>query len=232
MTISKSILEDHIKNGLVTDIFKMERSYALLRKISEYSQQINISNLVNFGYLFGAIQQSLQTDAILSVARLYDNPNKRYPTRCIKGLLQFLEDNINELPSIQEKYNLGLQLEQIGAPKELIESLDKSDSEFISSLSYYYNKLIDSPEISETINKLKNLRDKSIAHNEMAESVAGPTWEGLENLIQKAKDLTGILGWAFLNIVYVSEGKYFLSSDAEKPSRALDRLLREMYTKI
>ena len=82
----------------------------------------------------------------------------------------------------------------------------------------------------EIVEKLKTLRDKAMAHNEMVSPITGPTWGGLERILEISKDLAGVLGWAYLSTVYVHNGEYFLSSDAERPARALRRMLSELYS--
>ena len=230
MSITKVQLEDHIKNGLISDIFRMERSYFLLKKISDNADKINEEGSGNFGGLFGALQNSLETESVLAVARLFDRPSRRYPTRCIRGLLSFLEENANDLPEIQHKYNLVLHLNNLNIPKEIVSLLDASDKEFTLAIVRYYRGLLDDDDVSKIVEELKTIRDKAYAHNERVEKINGPTWNGLEKLIKISKDLAGVLGWAYLNTAYVHDGDYLLSSDAARPTRALDRMLRKIYT--
>lgn len=230
MSITKEQLEDHIKNGLVSDIFKMERAYALLRKISDNAGLVNKRDNGNYGELFGSLQHALETEAVLAVARLYDNPNKRYPTRCVKGLLAFLGENKNDLPEIVVKHNVRLQLANMEAPEYVIESLESSDADFTESFVTYYTSVLDNDDNKEIVNRLKTIRDKALAHNEMTSQLNGPTWEGLTKLINLSKNLAGVIGWAYLSTAYMHNGEYFLTSDAEQSSRALNRLLQKVYT--
>ena len=230
MSITKEQLEDHIKNGLISDIFKMERSYFLLKQISENADKINKTGNGNYGELFGSLQNALNTESILAVARLYDKPNNRYPMRCIRGLLSFLEENADNLPEIQEKYNLVRQLNNMEVPEEIVSLVGTNDSVFTLAFAGYYRGLLDDDVITENVERLKTLRDKTLAHNEMVSTIDGPTWGGLEKLIELSKDLAGVLGWAFLNTAYVHDGEYFLSSDAERPALAIYRLFNEIYS--
>lgn len=228
MTITRDQIEDLVKHGLVADIFRMETAYFLLKTIGANAAGINTPNAGNFGHLFGTLQRSLITEAILAAARLYDPPNQRYPTRCIRGLLDFLENNRNDLPPIKELYNLKQELRRIGTSETVISLASSDEIAFAGALSQKFKNILDNPQTTETIQKLKNVRDKAIAHNEQVAQITGPTWEGLELLMKHAKDLTGVLGWAYLNTAYAINGEYILTSDAGQPSRALKRLFQKI----
>lgn len=228
MSITKRRLEDLIKQGLVADIFRMERSYALLKVIGTNAEAINAPSAGNFGELFGALQSALQTDTVLAVARLYDPPSKRYPTRCIKGLLDFLEENRSNLPNIGEFYNLEKELNRIGINPNEIQLALADETCFVLVIVNHFRMILKDEQTIDTIEKLKNIRDKIIAHNEQVSHLHGPTWYGLEKLIQHAKDLAGLLGWAYFSTVYVHDGEYLLTLDAGRASIAMNRLLKQV----
>jgi AbiU2 len=232
VSITRTQIEDLVKSGLVADIFGMETSYSLLKAIGTNASVINAPGAGNFGELFGALQKSLRTEAILAVARLYDPPSRRYPTRCIKGLPDYLETNADNLPPIRELFNLKQELTRIGMSDDRILLASSDEKAFAKALSQHFKAILNDPQTLETINKLKDIRDKSIAHNEQTTQITGPTWSGLEKLIGHAKDLTGVLGWAYLSTAYVINGEYILTSDAELPSRAMNRLLRKVITSV
>ena len=98
----KKQLQDLVTHGLIADIFKMERSYMLLKNIGTNAHVINAPSAGNFGELFGSIQVALQTDIILAVTRLYDPPDKKYPTRCIRRLfsLRFAQGECGVKPEL------------------------------------------------------------------------------------------------------------------------------------
>jgi hypothetical protein len=228
MPLTRDQLEDLVKKGLVADIFKMERAYLLLKTIGANASAINAPGAGNFGKLFGALQDALQTDAILAAARLYDPPSKKYATRCIRGLLDCLEGNSGNLPPIRERCNLERELSRIGMPPSDIQLVATDEAAFAKKLVEHFRAILDNPRISTIVGMLKDLRDKAIAHNEQAADIHGPTWSGLMELMQHAKDLAGVLGWAYLNTAYVINGEYIVTSDAGEPSRAMTRLLKRV----
>jgi hypothetical protein len=222
-----SQLADVINNGLVPDIFKMERAHDLLMAIGENAAVLNSKEAGNFGELFGAFQIALETEAILAVSRVYDKPAKRYPTRCIQRALDLLEQHSKEMPEIVEMHNTKLACQFMGEENAVLVALGQGREKFISSLVQYYRELLASDEVTAQIELLKNIRDKRLAHNESAEPL-GPTWGALKSLISHAQNFVGILGWAFFGTIYVHEGKYFLSDDAKRPSLALARLSKQL----
>lgn len=220
-------LKDIVVEGLVSDIFKMERAYHILSVIGSNADQLNDRALGNFGELFGAFQGSLEVDAVLAVARVYDSPSKQYPTRCLRRALSLMEDRVAELPEIAERYNTKLSLAFLGENSSVVGSVDLGRDAFVARFVPAFREILDSEAVSKAVDSLKYVRDKRIAHNEAAEP-HGPTWEALKSLINHAQNFVGVVGWAFFNTVYVHDGAYFLSDDAQRPSRALRRLVERI----
>lgn len=217
-------LKDVVVKGLVSDIFKMERAYHILSVIGSNADQLNDHALGNFGELFGAFQGSLEVDAVLAVARVYDSPSKQYPTRCLRRALSLMEDRVAELPEIAQHHSTKLSLAFLGKNSSVFGSVDLGRDAFVEQFVLAFREILDSEAVSKAVNSLKYFRDKRIAHNEAAEP-HGPTWEALKSLINHAQNFVGVVGWAFFNTVYVHDGDYFLSNDAQRPSRALLRLV-------
>jgi hypothetical protein len=226
--ISRQDLEAIIQDGLVSDIFRAERAIALLQLSGARADQIN-NGKGNFGELFGAVQTALTTEATLAVARLYDKPSKRYPTRCLIGVLDFIASHNQELPEIREPYQLELALSAMNAPDGLLEVVDAGSAEFGLAFGEFGQELLSVAERGENIARLKALRDKSLAHNEHVSSIDAPTWNALIDLRDLAKQVVGILGWAYFNTAYTINGEYIMSEDAQRASRALVRLLDVLY---
>jgi hypothetical protein len=216
-------LKDIIKNGLVSDIMKMERAYFLHKAIGTNADILNTSENGSFGELFGAFQAAMESEAVLAVARVYDKPGKRHPTRCIRRALDLLEQNAESLPEIVEVYNTKLHLETSGANREVIQSVSDGKAVFIPLYVPYMQGILDSDDTLAKVKRLRDLRDKRIAHNDAATFV-GPTWDALNDLIKQAQNFVGVVGWAFFSTVYINDNAYLLSSDAERPARALHRL--------
>jgi hypothetical protein len=229
--ISREEFEAIVRDGLVSDIFRAERAIALLRVSGGRANQINSGN-GNFGELFGAFQTALQTEATLAIARLYDRPSPRHPTRCLVGVLDFIASHSEELPEIREPYQLGLLLSSMGVTEKLLNAVGTGGAEFAIAFAGFGREQLSVAERKESIARLKALRDKSLAHNEHVAAIDAPTWAALFDLIDLAKHIVGVLGWAYFNTAYTINGEYILSEDAERPSRALNRLLDTLHVPL
>jgi hypothetical protein len=86
-------LKDVIESGLVSDIFRMERAYYLYKEIGNNADRLNAWEYGNYGDFFGAVQKALATEAALAVARVFDPPNPKFPTRCLIKALDILESD-------------------------------------------------------------------------------------------------------------------------------------------
>ena len=120
-------LEDLVKHGLVAEVCRAEVAYHLSKVIGEHADQIKASPS-NFDELFGTIQRHAQREALLSVARLFDRPSSRFPTRCFRGVIGLLEREAANLPAIKEIPNaeaLLRRLRIIGETESLASLLER-----------------------------------------------------------------------------------------------------------
>ena len=111
--------------------------------------------------------------------------------------------------------------------------VEKTPTLFPCQLADYVESLLDEPSRRESLDKLRDLRDKGLAHSEHVEKIVGPTWTAIAELTEIAKWFVGVLGWAYLSTAYVVDGKYVLSADARRPSisvnPAVDRLCSDAH---
>lgn len=231
MSITREFIKDSVEKGLLIDIFRFEQSLALIRKIAEYSNVINNSSNGNFGRAFGAINAALSTEAVLSASRINDNPSKKYPTRCLKGLLKYLEDYNDDLPSLKEKHQLITVLQTRDDTKILIDCVRDEPQEFCKQLKRYVSFKLEVSPLLELNYELKTYRDKVLAHNEKVESIISPLWVSIEELISLAKFVVSALGWAYFSTAYSFNGDYISTRDAQRSSKCLDRLINQLYHK-
>lgn len=229
MSISRESIEDTVKNGLLGDIFRFERNLALIRKIVEYASLINDSSNGNFGRAFNSIKSALSTEAVLAATRINDKPNNRYPTRCLRGLLKYLEQFHRELPCLREEYQLLQLLSTRDNTKYLIDCVKNSPNDFSVELKRYVFFELEVTPLVDLSQELKTYRDKVLAHNENAENIVSPHWVSIEELISLAKFVVGVLGWAYFSTAYSVNGEYILTRDAMRSSICLDRLIKRLY---
>ncbi|WP_237133822.1 hypothetical protein [Pseudohongiella sp. O18] len=229
MSISREAIEDTVKNGLIGDIFRFERALALKRKIASHSELINDTSNGNYGLAFRTIDSSLSTEAILAASRINDNPSKKYPTRCLRGLLSYLEKYHEELPDIREEFQLLHALSAREGTETLLHCVKHSPNEFSGELRRYVIVELESTPLLEYGIELRNFRDKALAHNENAENVNSPFWSSIKEIVELAKFVVGVLGWSYLSTAYSVSGEYILTSDALRPSLCIDRLIGDLY---
>lgn len=223
--LTRDYIEDIVKEGLVKDIFKAEQAYELVKTIGLKSKEMKSGHFRDYDELFGTFQYSLQAETLLAVAKIYDPPSKKYPTRCLRGVLEFLSEHTNELPVIREPLQLRQHLSIMNVPKELINNALVNSSAFAKSFSTYIENQLNEPSILDAIQKLKQIRDKSICHNEKIDfEILGPTWKSLKDLIEISKNVVGVLGWAYFSTAYVIDGEYILTNDACRTSIIMNDL--------
>lgn len=231
MEISRNQLEEVIRQGITPDIFRMERAYALFHVIANHANTINQSQGESFGELFGALQEILVNEAISAAARLYDRPSKTFPTRCIRAVLDFLTIQAKDFPIIYDPYNLKLNLISLDVPSELQILADVEPARFSVALAEHYRSILDGDHVKKILSQVKLIRDKRLAHNEHTSVESDLVWKELQELMSHAKNLVGLLGWAYFNTAYVMDGEYLMANDAKRPAIALTSLFRKLYGK-
>src|SRR5215510_12014171 len=88
-------LDDYLLNGIAGEIFWAEEAKAFTQKVSDHHKVINAAN---YGQLFGSLQTIMTDRLMLSVAKVYDRPDRRYPTRSIPAVLELIGSNASLWP--------------------------------------------------------------------------------------------------------------------------------------
>lgn len=208
--MNKSVkeIQDILEKGLRNDVFRAERAIAIHQEIANYAEKINKSDK-HKKILFKYLQNLTVSEAVLCTSKLFD-PVGKYPTRSILTLLNLLNKKCEDLPEIREKHNTKQELKYLNAPEFLIEKVDSSDhSEFPKYFYYHYHSIINDFETENLLNEIKTYRDKTVAHNERVNESLIVKWDSVFQLIKIAKEIIGIIGWAYLNTVYVHNSGTF-----------------------
>lgn len=229
--ISKGELTNLINKGIVFDIFYAEKYITLFRSISEQGSKIK-SRGESYSSFFGTIQKVLSNECILAIARIYDPipRNSKYITCCVEGVLKFLDDNTARLPRIAERPILFEQMQLAGFERNLMELAHQyTDEEITRVIISHFRNLISEPEHESVLDSLRIIRDKRIAHNESFEGeIKEITFHQMDELIERAKKLVGILGWAYLNTAFVIDDEYVLSEGALRIKRSTEIVLNDL----
>lgn len=232
MTEIKSELERVILHGLVVDIFIAERAYSMLKIIGENSHAIDgRKDVANF---FHCTQTAFKDQFLLAISRLFDKPNKKNKTRCVPSLLVFIKQNLSKLPSIEERENLIMTMSHFQFPQKVIDLIQRnmSGSEINLQIIEHFDSQLNLQE--PRLLELRKIRDKRLAHNdiiegtnELQEKLNPITLKDLYNLVELAKQIVSIVGWAYMNTVFFHDGDYILSKDAIAPTKAFTNLLKQ-----
>jgi hypothetical protein len=222
-------LSDIIEKGLVPDLFKAERAYYIYKEIGKYADTINTSQS-SIKQILIVLQSMSFSEAILSLARIYDEPHNKYPTRCIKQLIKILyEPEKNGLTTIKEKFLALSEIQHYGIPKYIEEYLHNDEAIlFAKNLAQHIESELIQPEFIEILNEIKDIRDKYLAHNESIVNIKTVTWKNFDYLIEFVQMIIGIVGWAFFTNSYSMKGDYKLSKESKLVSYNIKNTLIEL----
>lgn len=226
MSTKNDELKALVESGLQADVCKMERAYVLIKQITNYGTSIDAYNNGEFSRLFVVIQRSLLTEVIMSVSRLYDKPNKKYPTNCLLSILEFIKENSSNLV-IVEKPNLKKYLLEIGIARFFIDLIDTDEESYNKMIAEQLKVMCFAGDKQDIILRLRNLRDKKIAHNERINFINTPVLIELKKLTNDVKKVLGIIGWSYTSQIYHINGKFLLSDDIQELSIDLEKLLKK-----
>lgn len=224
----KRELKDILDNGLVPDMYKAERAIHVNKRIRANANYINESK-ASSRTLFVYIQTLSFNEAVLALSRIYDNPDKRYPTRCILKVIELLKDKSKETPIVNQTYQTIKLLKHHSFPDILIEDIESQNYEsFANRLSLILESDYHDVKLQESLKELRIIRDKVLAHNEAISKLKQIEWSSFDHLVEFAQKVIGLLGWAYFNTAYVHLDHYHLSSDAKQLSSMLGKVFFEL----
>ena len=187
-----------IQNGLLKDLLISQRSYLLNKEIHEISKvkltpiKTDISKI---------LYDLTYTEMVLALCRLYDEPAKKYPTRCIKQLYMLIKD-AEYKTEIADQALLGSQLQYLGFSPEFISLLEKSSIVDFNkrAVLFYQAEELNDP-ISSCLVTIKNIRNKLLAHNEDISINSWLPYETIEILLDHAKNVISFFSLAYSGVI-------------------------------
>lgn len=235
--ITRGELEQRVL-GLTTDIFIAERAYSMLQEIGDQRKQIE--KLSGFKELLLTMQAACKDQFLIATARLFDKALNGYETTCVYGLLSYLKKNAAYLPKVIEWSNLIQTMTDYQFDPEIIKIAEEEQSgeRLVHAIVGHFEDLLKSESIKPHLTSLKRLRDKKLAHNELIrdtdiqlrDTLPITTFKDLKSLIEIAKSLVGVVGWAWMNTVFVHDGDYTFTSGATRPANSVGRLIEKLAT--
>jgi hypothetical protein len=222
-------LNDLLLNGIAKEIFAADQAKALAETIGKNSPVINDNG---FGVLFGTLQNVLSDHQTLAVAKIYDPPSSRYPTRSIPATLSLLEE-FHGLWSLPERFILEDLIISDGNNETAIVR-DMSNQDLSTAVVARFNKGLPAVGksncvLSSALKIVRNARDKVHAHNEAVEKAVRklPTWGEVELLVNYAKDFMCVIGRGYLGTHFGNNSDdYLLAWDARRVSKMMDKVIQ------
>jgi len=213
-----------IKSGPAGLIFEAEQSLSLIEVCGKNHEFLAHNH---FGELFGTIQWMAINQFILSLTKLYEKPNERYPNLSLPSILNYIEAKAEQLEP-QELHPVRCGFKLLG-----IETVDFDAADSSLKRSYLIVRHIRArmPDIdkSNALFALKTLRDKKIVHPEDVDldKIEKTTWEEAEWFLVPARATVGIIAYAYLSAAYLDhKGSYLPSVDGSRVGRAMERLVK------
>ena len=222
-------LRDYLVDGFTAELFWADEAYALAAEISQRVEQLRATT---FERLFGSLHVILSDRQTLSITKIFEPENPRYPTRSIPAVLGLLETNAG-LWRMPERRQLHQVLADTGQDVVRLGRLSKA--ELTRTIVVYYRSTlprqdrVNSSRLSLSLDVLRQSRDKVIAHNASVEKAAlqMPTWGEATSLVNYVKDFVTTIGFGYLSIDFgLGRDGDRLTHDARRTSSSLRRLLK------
>lgn len=181
-------LENRIKN-LAGIIFQGRNCLHLYWEISQKADKINSAN---FGRFFSVVQDAALKCCALDLCKIYETPTPRYPLNSIPQICEFLKtielkQDIKDFSEDVKKLNIELIFSE--------ENKSQAGNKFITTITEHLRCIGESEMIipgltwmREGLDKAKTLRDKYVAHSEIASAdVSGPSVDIMDRLFSWAE---------------------------------------------
>lgn len=213
-------LTDLLYAGLFPDISDADHLRELLTTIGRRADDVNSAR---FGGLFGTLQGTLQNGVLLAVSRIFDPPPRQYPTRSIRAVAALLRDTASKL-AVRDVAAIRRKAVLL-APR--VQLPDHADAQ---RFTCQVASLIEDAVLSRkgSIDKVRQLRDKRIAHNEVIpkEELFGPTWKEVNELLDVGRAVAVVVGQGYLNTICEDvHGKWVLNYGPKGRAFEMDRAI-------
>lgn len=201
--------------SIAENCYHLLSSLALLRSISEASDQIKAGN---YGSFFYTVQGHIINSAILSMTKMFEDDQKSFTIHKLNRYLVYHQKYLRirgvgfspqshkfEYFSLSDIFSLALD----GDIKQLIDVIVERTARIIQ-------------EYQNDLHALKDIRDRQIAHADKRGIKNKTTWDKLDELAKFIVEYLTIIEHCFL-----ATGRS-IQSDSGKPSRIMLKLFRDL----
>jgi len=218
-----------LSSGVALDLYHAMEVISLDECMAIEADKINTAG---FGAFFGSLQIILGRFLVLQVARMFERPGVRYQVRSIPTAIEVLHKQTDQLV-IEERPALIRRLSRLGASAPEMESRSDADLTRLIATFFEHRLSASHPEgkrNARILRDLKTARNKWVAHPEAVhlEDLPKPTYAEIDTLVDFAKTFVAAIGIGYLGSPYDDdEGNFVISSDANRSTVCLRRLLQE-----
>lgn len=213
-----------ILSGILKDVLLAERSYSLNKEINTSHSEMLEGVEADIAWILYDLSY---TEMILSLCRIYDTPDKRFPTRCLKQIYKFIKDNSYDL-DIPHRDDVLLQAPFFDIPGNFITLLQESTNKEFNkrAVAYFETEEINEP-IMTALGTLKTVRDKLLAHNEDVPIDTLIRYDNIEILLKHAQNAIAFFSLGYCGIHLKSLDRFYLSSSARKWQYSFKKFLKK-----
>jgi hypothetical protein len=206
-------LKQIILKGVLKDVLLAERSYTLNKEINISHSKITKGVDADISWILYDLSY---TEMVLSLCRIYDTPNKRFPTRCLKQIYQVIKESDYDL-DIPNRDDVLLQSPCLDIPDSIIKLLHESSKKEFNkrAVAYFETEEINEP-IATARDTLKTVRDKLLAHNEDVSIDTLIHYENIEVLLKHAQNAIAFFSLGYCGRHLKASDRFYLSSSARK----------------
>ncbi len=202
-----------IKTGLLKDLNIAEKSFRLNKKIVDSKNDIHSNCKIDIANI---LYDLTYTEMLLSLCRLYDTPDKKYPTICLKQLYKKIKEINYEVVLKESTTNILQQVQDSEwgyVFKEIL--INTNESNFNKTAIDFFETIELNEPISTSILKIKEIRDKMLAHNEDVNIANYIPYDSINILLNHSKDILSFFSLAYSGVhLRTASGKFYLSHSA------------------
>lgn len=204
-------LKDIITKGILQDIYLLEKAFELNKEINNCYKNVTVGIKRDISDI---LYHLTYTEMVMCLGRLIDSPNKKYPTICLKGLYSMLKTTDFGDTILEYRFDALRELLCFEGKTSFIDLLNESNSiDYKRRLLLHFEHQEMNEPIFQSIEKIKLLRDKTIAHRENIEIDKLLPYSDIEILLRHSKKVISILLLAFTGTHLSFNGDFYLSRD-------------------
>jgi hypothetical protein len=199
--------------GVLNDVLLAERSFSLNREINTSYPTMPKGVEADISWILFDLSY---TEMVLSLCRIFDTPDKKYPNRCLRQIYKVIKDSDYDI-HIQDRNEVLLNCPFFDIHDIIVQLLHESSKKDFNkrAVDYFERKEIDDAIVT-AIGKLKTVRDKFLAHNENVEVNTLVRYEYVEILLKHAQNAISFFYLAYRGINLKESGAFYLSTSSGK----------------